>query len=71
MRHLLYPIQSPDVVERVNARRQPTVQTENLVVDQSGERKVIEEVGEVFPDVRIAILAQALVVEAVNLGNLS
>ena len=71
VRHLLYPIESPDVVERVNAGRQSTVQTEDLVVDQSGEREVVEEVGEVFPDIRIAVFAQALVVEAVNLGNLS
>jgi hypothetical protein len=43
----------------------------NLVVDESSERKVVEEVGEVLPDVRISILPQALVVETVNLSDLS
>ena len=71
MGHFLYPIKGSDVIERVNAGRQSAVQTEDLVVDQSGERKVIKEVGKIFPDICVAILAQALVVEAVDLGNLS
>ena len=35
-----------------------------------GERKAVKEVGEVLPHVRVAVLAQALVVEAVHLRDL-
>jgi hypothetical protein len=46
------------------------VETENLVVDQCSEGEVVEEIGEIFPDVGIAVFPQALVVEAVDLGDL-
>lgn len=69
--HFLNAVKRPDVIERVNAGRETTVQTENLVVDQGGERQVIEEVREVLPDIGVAVLAKTLVVEAVHLGNLS
>jgi len=71
MRHLLYPVQRPNIVERVNAGRQATVQAEYLVLDEGCEGKEVEEIGKVFPDVGVAVLAQALVVEAVDLGNLA
>lgn len=71
MRHFLYPIEGSNIVERVDAGRQTSVQAEYLVVDQGGQRQVIEEIREVFPDIRITVLAQALVVETVNLGDLS
>ena len=42
----------------------------DLILNQSGERKVVEQVSEVSPDVRVAIFSQALVIEAVHLGDL-
>jgi hypothetical protein len=71
MRHFLYPIKGADVVQGVDTRRQPAVQTEDLVVDQSRERQVIEEIGEVLPHVRVAILSKALVVKTIDLSNLT
>lgn len=71
MRHLLYPVQRADVVERVYGRGQAAVEAEDLVVDEGSEGKEVEEVGEVLPHVRVAVLAQALVVEAVDLGDLA
>lgn len=47
------------------------MEAEDLVFDEGGKREVIEEVGEVFPDIGISILAQALVVETVHLCNLT
>ena len=47
------------------------MQTENLILDDSCERQIVEEVGEVLPHVGVAVLAEALVVEAVDLGDLS
>jgi hypothetical protein len=64
-------VQGPDVVKGVNGRAQSTVQTEDLVFDESSEGEVVEEVGEIFPHVGIAVFAEALVVEAVDLGNLA
>src|SRR3954467_2908948 len=65
VRHLLYPVQSTDVIKRVNARRETSVETEDLVVNERGERQEVEQVCEVLPDVGVAVFAQALVVEAV------
>jgi len=42
VRHLLYAVERPDVVKGVDARGETTVQTEDLVVDQGGERQVVE-----------------------------
>jgi hypothetical protein len=69
--NFLNTVQGSDVVEGINGRAQPTVQTEDLVFNESSEGKVVEEVGEIFPHVGIAVFAEALVVEAVDLGNLA
>ena len=63
------PVQGPDVIQCVNAGRKASVKAEDLIVHESRERKVIEQVGEVLPHVGVAVLAQALVVESVNLAN--
>lgn len=42
-----------------------------MVLDESGKGEVVEEVGKVLPDIGVAILAQAFVVEAVDLGDLA
>jgi hypothetical protein len=71
VRHFLYAVEGPDVVEGIDAGRETAVQTEDLVVDQGGKRQIVEKICEVFPDVRVAVLAEALVVEAVDLGDLA
>lgn len=67
---LLDAVKGTDVVERVDAGREAAVQTEDLVVDEGGEWEVVEEVSEIFPHVGVSVLAQALVVEAVDLRDL-
>lgn len=47
------------------------MKTENLIVNQGGKRQVVEQVCEVFPDIGIAVLAEALVVKAIHLGDLA
>lgn len=71
MRYFLNPIETADIVEGINAWTQTSVKTEYLIVDESGQRKVVEEVCEVFPDVGVAIFPQAFVVEAVDLSDLA
>lgn len=71
VRHFLYAVERPDVVERVDTGRETAVETEDLVVDERGKRQVVEQVCKVFPNVGVAVLAEALVVEAVDLSNLT
>lgn len=70
MRNLLDSVQSSNVIQGVNAGRQATVKAKDLVVDESGEGEVVEDIGEVFPDVGIAVFSQALVIKPVDLGDL-
>ena len=71
MRHFLYPIERADVIQRVDTGRQAAVQAEDLVVNQRRQGQVVEKIGEELPHIRIAVFAQALVVEAVDLGDLA
>lgn len=71
MRDFLDTIQRSNVVESVDRRAQPTVQTEDLVFNESSEGEVVEEISEVFPHVGVAVFAKALVVETVDLGDLT
>lgn len=47
------------------------MQTKNLILNDSGQWQIIEEISEEFPNVCIAILAHAFVIEAVNLSDLA
>lgn len=71
MGNLLDPIEGPDVVESVDRGTQTTVKAENLVFDESGEGKVVEEIGEIFPDIGVAVFAQTFVVKSIDLCDLA
>eukprot|EP00166_Cyanidium_caldarium_P005904 ctg_754.g447 len=71
VRHLLHPIQRPDLIQRVHRGRQAAVQTQNAVVDQRCQRHIVEHVGKILPHVGVAVLSQALIVKAVHLGDLA
>ena len=47
------------------------MEAENLVFDDSSQGQVIEQLSELLPDVGVTVLPQALVVETVDLGDLS
>lgn len=47
------------------------MEAEDLVINEGGEGKVVEQVGKVLPNVGVAVLAETLVVESVDLGNLA
>lgn len=47
------------------------MKTEDLVVDEGGEGKIVEEVCEVLPNVGVAVFSKALVIEAIDLCNLA
>ena len=65
--NLLEPVQGSDVVQGVDAGRESAMKTEDLTIHESCERKVVKQVGEVFPDVGIAVLPQAFIIEPVHL----
>lgn len=67
---LLLAVERTDVVERLHLWTEAAVQTEDAVLDHGGERQEVEEVGEALPDRAGAVLAQTLVVEAVDLRDL-
>jgi hypothetical protein len=69
--NFLDTVQSSDVIECVDARGETAVKTEDLVVDQGSEGKVVKEVGEVLPDISVSVFAKTLVVETVDLGDLT
>ena len=71
MRHLLYSVQRPDVVKCVDAGRQTSMKTKDLIVDQSSQRKVVEKVREGLPDICISILPQTFIVETIDLSDLA
>ena len=50
--------------------REPAVQAEDLSLNETGQRQVVEQVREVGPDRRRAVFAEALVVEPVDLCDL-
>lgn len=47
------------------------MKTKDLIIDEGGEGKIVEEIGEVFPNVRVAVLAKTFIIEAINLGDLT
>jgi len=62
--------QLTNLIEQIDGRREAAMHAEDLRLDERGQRHVVEEIGEYFPNVGVAILAQALVVEAVDLRDL-
>lgn len=71
VRNFLDPIERTNVVQSIDRGAQTAVQAEDLVLDKSGERKVVEKIGKVFPDIGIAVFAQALVVKPIHLCDLA
>lgn len=59
------------MIKCVNRWRQSSVQAEYLSINEGGEGQIVKQISKVFPHVRVAVFAQTLVVEAVDLRNLS
>lgn len=69
MRYLPKPINDLDLIYAVYARRKPTMNAEDLIVDHARKREVVEHIREVMPDSRIAVFARALGIEAIGLRH--
>ena len=69
--YLLDSIECADVIEGIDGRRQTAMETEDLIVDERGEREKVEEIGKELPHIGIPIFAETLIVEAVDLRDLT
>mmetsp|Transcript_25081 Transcript_25081/g.45376 ORF Transcript_25081/g.45376 Transcript_25081/m.45376 type:complete len:216 (+) Transcript_25081:402-1049(+) len=69
--HLLLAVDDAYLIQSVDAGTKSAVDGKYLVLDDGREGEVVEDFGAVPPDVYAAELAEALVVEAVDLGDLS
>jgi hypothetical protein len=57
MGNFLDSIQRSDIIKCVNARGQSAMKAEDLIIDQCGEREIVEKVGKILPDVGIAVFS--------------
>ena len=71
MWHLLLPVDRPNLIEGVNRWTQSSVNTEYFIVDDCCKGKVVEDVSAVSPDIHGTIFSKTLVIEPVNLCDLS
>lgn len=69
MRYFSETVDDFDLVDRVYRGRQAAVYAEDLVVDDNREGQKVKHVGEVVPDVGVAVFARAFCVEAVRLRD--
>lgn len=67
---LLFSVYYPYLIQRLYAGRESAVNAEDLAVDDRRQREIVKDFGAVTPDRVAAVLAQALVVEAINLSDL-
>eukprot|EP00955_Chlamydomonas_euryale_P020631 218628-Chlamydomonas_euryale.AAC.2 len=67
MRHLLLAVDRSDLVKCGECGRQPAVHAEDAVVDDGRQAEVVKHICAVTPHIDRAILAQAFVIEAINL----
>ena len=66
VRSLLNAIELANLIKGVDAGGETTVEAEDGVLDNSRQRQEIEKLSELFPDVSISVLSEALIVEAIS-----
>ena len=71
MRDLAEAVDDLNLINGVNAWAQTSVYTEDLIVDDTAQREIVEHVRKVMPDRRIAVFPRAFGVEAVELCDTS
>ena len=45
------------------------METEDLILDNSSQRKIVKEFSELFPDIWISILSQTFIVKTIPIRN--
>lgn len=68
--NFLYSIDFSDMVQCINRWGKTSVKAENLVLNNCRQRKIIESISKVFPNICVSVFTRALVEETVGLGDL-
>mmetsp|Transcript_6233 Transcript_6233/g.18937 ORF Transcript_6233/g.18937 Transcript_6233/m.18937 type:complete len:205 (-) Transcript_6233:40-654(-) len=71
MRNLLLAVDDTNLVQCIDGGTQATVHTEHLVIDESRETEIVEEICTIAPHVHRAELAQTFVIETIHLCDLT
>jgi hypothetical protein len=71
MRDFLDAVKLADLVQTIEGWRETTMEAEDLLFYNCCEWEVVEQVSEEFPHVGVTVLAQALIVETIDLSDLS
>jgi len=71
MWYLLYTVKGSNVIESIDAWGETSVEAEDLVIDEGGGGEIIEEISEVFPNIRVPVLSKTFIVEAIHLCDLT
>jgi len=71
VRDLLSAFDKANLVESLDIGRKSSVDAEDLSFDDSSSAEEVEDFGAVLPGVGVSVLAHALVVVTVDLGDLS
>lgn len=71
VRNFLHAIKFAHIVECFEGGRESSMKAEHLVSHNCSQGQVVKQVGQELPDVSVAILAEALIVEAIYLGDLT
>lgn len=66
MGDLLDSVKLSDLVQGVNTGGETSVKAEDLAFHHCSEGEVVEELGELLPDVGISVLPQTLIVEPIT-----
>lgn len=70
VRNFLESLKCSNVIKSLNTGRKPTMQTEELILNHSSEREVIEELSENLPNIGVSILPATFIIESINLSDL-
>ena len=68
--NLLFAVDSPHIIYRMNQRRKPPVHAQVLAVNDGRQRQIVKHLNAVSPNIQTVVLLQTLVVEPVHLNNI-
>jgi hypothetical protein len=71
MGDLLNPLDLFDIIDVLQTWRQTGMYTEHSIVNNCGQRQVVEQVCELLPDRQTAVLALALDLKSIDLRDLA
>ena len=71
MGDFLNSVKFSNLIEAFEMRREASMETENLILNNSCHRQVVKKVSVVFPNICIAVFPITLVIKSIDLCNLS